>query len=71
MELHVSCLCAPPPSEPGGGERGTSPGLLQQPPHAGIGTLESTSIPTGDVEFSMSHQTQKIEKEVVRKIRKM
>ena len=41
-------------SEPGGGERGKPPGLPQQQPHASIRTLESTSIPTGDVELSTS-----------------
>ena len=42
----------PPALNQGVGERGKPPGLPQQELHASIRALESTSIPTGDVELS-------------------
>ena len=41
-----------PRSKPSGEERGKPPLLLQQQLHAGMRTLESTSIPTGDATLS-------------------
>ena len=50
----------PPALNQGVGERSKPPGLPQQELHASIRALESTSIPTGDVELSTSASTMRL-----------